>query len=76
MSEQTPEPADARRAEQAKEYGKYVAKERIVIDGALAFNAGDPVPVSHVERDNAPVSRDQVVGANTQAAKAAQSQEG
>lgn len=54
--------------EQAREYGKWVAKERIVIDGALAFKAGDPVPVSHVERGV--VSKDAVVGANTKAAQA------
>jgi hypothetical protein len=41
--------AKLREAQEA-EYGTYVAKERIVIDGALAFNEGDPVPVSHVKR--------------------------
>lgn len=32
------------------EYGVYVAVGPIDINGARAFNAGDPVPVSHVER--------------------------
>lgn len=62
-------------AEQNKVWGKYVAKERIYIGGALAFNPGDPVPSSHVDRDNAPVAKSQVVGANTKAAAAA-TQEG
>lgn len=46
-------PAEELRAAQeaqVAEYGTYVAKERIVIDGVPAFNAGDPVPVSHVKR--------------------------
>lgn len=37
-------------AEQAREYGTYVALRAINIRGARAFNVGDPVPVSHVER--------------------------
>lgn len=37
-------------AAQAAEYGKYRAAKPIIIDGALAFNTGDPVPVSHVTR--------------------------
>jgi hypothetical protein len=32
------------------EYGVYVAAVPIDINGARAFNIGDPVPVSHVER--------------------------
>lgn len=32
------------------EYGTYVATQVIHIDGARAFNPGDPVPVSHVQR--------------------------
>ncbi len=35
-------------AAQAKEYGQYVAAETIFIGGARAFNAGDPVPASHI----------------------------
>jgi hypothetical protein len=36
-------------AEIKAEYGKYVAKSEIFIGGVRAFNAGHPVPVSHVE---------------------------
>lgn len=70
MSETTAE--DARRATEA-EYNRYVAKEVIFVDGGRAFNPGDPVPVSHVERGV--VRDDQVVGSNTKAAKAATGQE-
>jgi hypothetical protein len=35
---------------QMREYGVYTATRQIFIGGALAFNPGDPVPVSHVER--------------------------
>lgn len=45
MAEQTTE--EYRKA-QAAEWGTYVAVEAIDINGARAFNAGDPVPVSHV----------------------------
>ena len=54
--------------EQAAEYGKWVAKDVILIDGGRAFNPGDPVPVGHVE--SGLVSKDQVVGAQTKAAAA------
>jgi hypothetical protein len=37
-------------AEQKAEWGKYVAAEPIDIDGVRAFNPGNPVPASHVER--------------------------
>lgn len=46
----SPATAEDLRAAQVAEYGTYTAVERIFIGGALAFNAGDPVPVSHVER--------------------------
>jgi len=36
-------------AHQAAVWGKYVAKDTIFVHGARAFNAGDPVPISHVE---------------------------
>lgn len=36
-------------AAQRKEYGQYVAKEAIHVGNALAYNPGDPVPVSNVE---------------------------
>ena len=35
---------------QAAEYGAYVAADDIMVGGALAYRAGDPVPVSNVER--------------------------
>lgn len=43
------ETAESRRKAQETEYGTWVATEAISINGTLAFNAGDPVPVSHVE---------------------------
>jgi hypothetical protein len=46
----TPATAEELRAAQEAEYGTYTAKEQIKIDGALAFNIGDAVPVSHVKR--------------------------
>ena len=36
--------------EQRAEWGAYVATSVIHINGARAFNVGDPVPASHVER--------------------------
>lgn len=51
MTEPTaPVTAEDQRAAQEAEYGRYVAAETIFLGGARAFNAGDPVPVSHVER--------------------------
>jgi hypothetical protein len=35
---------------QRDEYGKYVAKEKIYVGTALAYNAGDAVPISNAER--------------------------
>ncbi len=58
---------DLRKAEQA-EWGEYVALHAIDIDGVRAFNAGDPVPKSHVERGV--VSKDAVARHNTKAAQA------
>lgn len=55
--------------EQAAEYGKFVAKDVIYVDGARAFNPGDPVPVGHVE--SGVVDKAQVVGAQTKAAQTA-----
>lgn len=37
-------------ASQAKEYGTYVATQPIDVGNARAYNEGDPVPVSNVER--------------------------
>lgn len=65
MADETLEEFEARRA---KEWSKYVAVDRIVIGGALAFNPGDPVPAGHVDRDDAPVSKDQVKAAPKPAA--------
>ena len=63
-----PEEVQAYLAEQSKEYGQFVATEAIDIAGARAFNVGDPVPASHVERGV--VARSSVVGANTKTARA------
>lgn len=66
-----PEPATAEehQAAQAAEYGTFVATEAIHIGGALAFNPGDPVPVSHVERGV--VTTEQVAKITTKAGRAA-----
>jgi hypothetical protein len=42
--------ADDRRAEVEHEYSQYVAVVPISFSGVPAFNIGDPVPASHVER--------------------------
>lgn len=55
---------------QKREWSKYVATEPIYIGGALAFLPGNPVPASHVDREDAPVSKSQVAGVNTKAAEA------
>ncbi len=56
------------REAQAAEYGVYVAAHAIDIDGARAFNAGDAVPVSHVERGV--VASDDVKKVSTKAGQA------
>lgn len=56
------------REAQAAEYGVYVAAHAIDIDGARAFNAGDAVPVSHVDRGV--VSADDVKKTTTKAGQA------
>jgi hypothetical protein len=61
-------PAEERRSAQAKEYGTWVATERIDIGGARAFNPGDPVPAGHVERGV--VEKTSVARVNTKAAAA------
>lgn len=66
VSENSVETAEDRRAAQQAEYGRFVAKEQIFVDGALAFGPGDPVPVSHVE--SGVVDKSKVVGANTKTA--------
>lgn len=67
MSEQSMEAVDQAREAQVKEYGTYVAKEPIQIDGALAFAAGHAVPASHVERGV--VDKSQVARVGTKAAE-------
>jgi hypothetical protein len=42
--------AEQRRAEVQKEYGTYVALGAIDHDGVRAYNTGDAVPASNVER--------------------------
>lgn len=64
-----PTPDEEYRQAQAAEYGTFVATEEILIDGARAFNVGDPVPVSHVERGV--VSADSVAKQSTKAGRAA-----
>ena len=64
----TPMTAVEFREEQAKEYGQFVAAQAIDIEGARAFNIGDPVPASHVERGV--VSADQVKKTTTKAGQA------
>lgn len=54
---------------QKAEWGTYVATEAIYVNGARAFNPGDPVPVSHVESKT--VSTSQVAKTTTKAAQAA-----
>lgn len=68
------DPVDEYRAAQEREYGQFVATERIKIGGALAFRPGDPVPASHVEREI--VAQSQVARVNTKAAAAVTGQEG
>lgn len=56
------------------EYGVYVATEPIDIDGARAFNVGDPVPASHLDRgvvrDEQVAKRQTKAGQKAQAASA------
>lgn len=62
-------PDEELRREQEREYGAYVANKPINIRGARAFNVGDPVPKSHVERGL--VSEADVEKQSTKAGKAA-----
>jgi hypothetical protein len=65
----TPATAEELRAAQAQEYGQYVATRPINIAGARAFNVGDPVPASSVDRGVVPA--DAVAKSTTKAAAAA-----
>lgn len=66
MAEQT---VEQYRKEQEAEWGAYVATRAIDIAGARAFNVGDPVPASHVERGVVPADR--VAKTTTKAGQAA-----
>jgi hypothetical protein len=46
----TAEETAKRAEEQSAEYGVYVAGEQILFNGVIAYNAGDPVPISNVKR--------------------------
>ena len=54
-----------------KEYSTYVATQAIDINGARAFNVGDPVPASHVTGDNPSVAESQVAKVTTKAGQSA-----
>lgn len=66
-----PDPATAEdvRKALAEEYGTYVAVAPININGVRAFNAGDPVPSTHVSRGV--VDEGQVARITTKAGRAA-----
>lgn len=66
-----PEPQTLEEYEAAQRdlYSQYVAKEPINIDGARAFNVGDPVPATHVSRGV--VDKDSVAKVTTKAGQAA-----
>lgn len=74
MADKAPMTVDEYVAAQQKEYGTYVAVNPIDHLGARAFNPGDPVPVSHVERGV--VSLDDVAKVTTKAAAAVLNPEG
>lgn len=70
MTQPVEQAALDRRSESEKEYGTYVCHpDPIDIGNARAFNVGDPVPASHVERGV--VSLDQVAKVTTKAGRAA-----
>jgi hypothetical protein len=69
MSSPVPATAEELRDAQVKEYGQYVAVSPIDINGARAFNAGDAVPTSHVERGV--VLTEQVAKTSTKAGRVA-----
>lgn len=67
--------ADERKAAVEKEYGQYVATQEINSpSGARAFNVGDPIPASTVEKDHCDwiaADHETVAKAGTVAAKKA-----
>jgi hypothetical protein len=46
----TPEEVQTFRSAQQEEYGTWIANQPILYNGVLAYNTGDPVPVSNVAR--------------------------
>lgn len=69
-----PKTLEQYQAEQAREYGEWVATRAIDVNGARAFNRGDPVPSSHVAAGLVPESA--VARSTTKAARAAADTEG
>jgi hypothetical protein len=65
----TPKTVEEFRQEQVAEWGTYVATTPIFIEGIRAFNVGDAVPVSHIDRGV--VSTEQVAKRTTKAGQAA-----
>lgn len=53
-SSKQPVTVDDRRQEREREFGQYVAVRPIDLEGARAFNTGDPVPAGHVARGVVP----------------------
>lgn len=54
-----------------KEYSTYVATQAIDVNGARAYNVGDPVPASAVAGDNPTVGESQVAKVSTKAGQSA-----
>lgn len=50
------EAMEARQAEQAAEYGTWVAKEQVWQDSTLVYDVGHPIPASNVEADGSVVT--------------------
>lgn len=69
MTNPTPVTAEEYGAAIAGEYSTYVATTAIDIDGGRAFNPGDRVPASHLERGK--VREDQVAKVTTKAGREA-----
>lgn len=73
MSSNPPTTAAEFREALGDEYGQFVAVVAININGSRAFNVGDPVPKSHVERGV--VEAEQVSKITTKAGQAAVTKE-
>lgn len=74
MSQPTPESVEEYLTAQQAEWGQYVAKEAIDLGGARAFNAGDPVPATHVKDGIVTNSQVTQVATKTEAKQAAEKQ--